>query len=165
MVGLINQTKISDPLLKKIEQGIDQKVPPQIRKEYLAIIVAGMKIIYHSEMSSRITEKLKNSMNIKGDVSEGVANIIAVIFNEASKTMDQAKKQQFVNAAMPAGISLMCQLLDYSEKVAGTHVTQTLIAEVAQATSVVLLRKFNIDQAQVKQAIAVGQKAQTKKRA
>lgn len=158
MVGLINATKISDPMLRQIERGIDQKVPPQLRKQYLATLVAGMKIIYHSEMNQRITDKIKNTLDLKKDISEGVANIVAMIFNEVSKTMDDTTKSNFVAAAMPAGVSLMCQLLDYSEKITGNQVTKEMTAEVAQATSVTLMRKFGIDEARVKQAIEAGQK-------
>lgn len=157
-MGLINPTKIDDPMLKRIERGIDAKVSPQLRKQYLQILVAGMKVIYHSEISKQIADKLKSSMDIKGDVSKGTANIIATIFNEVSRNMRPEQKTSFVAAAMPAGVTLMCQLLDYSEQIAGTKVTEDLIAETSQATSVELLRKFGIDESQVKSAIAAGQK-------
>jgi len=157
-MGLINAAKLNDPMLKRIERGIDAKVSPALRKQYMSILIAGMKIIYHSAISDQIANKLKTSMDIKGDVSKGVANIIATIFNEVGKKMVPQQKSNFVAASMPAGVTLMCQLLDYSEQIAGTKVTEDLIAETSQATSVELLRKFGIDENQVKQAIAAGQK-------
>lgn len=158
-MSLINPINLDDPMLKRIERSIDAKVSPNLRKQYLQILVAGMRIIYHSDISKQIADKLKSTMDIKGDISKGTANIIATIFNEVGKNLKPDQKSAFVAASMPAGVTLMCQLLDYSEKIAGTQVTQDLIAETSQATSVELLKKFGINEQQVKQAIAVGNRA------
>jgi hypothetical protein len=157
MAGLINAKKISDPILRQIESGIDKKVPPQLRSNYTSIIVASMKIIYSSEASKRIADKLRSSQDVQADVSQGTANIIAMVYNEVSKNMDDKAKVNFINASMPACISLMCQLLDFAEKLGAIEVTKDIAAEVSIATSKEMLKKFGITDEMVDNAVAQGQ--------
>lgn len=154
------QQGVSDPILQKIQSGIDSKVTPQLKKQYLAITVAGMKVILSPQFNQRILQKLKTSQNLIADVSAGVANIIATIYNEVGKNMAPQDKQIFVAASGPASTALMCQLLDIAEKAVGAKVDAGMAAQCAQATVMATMQKFGIDQAKMQQAVAAGQQKQ-----
>lgn len=151
---------ISDPTLQKIQSGIDAKITPQLKKQYLSITVAGMKVILSPQFSQRIMQKLQSSQNIVADVSAGVANIIATIYNEVGKNMAPQDQQTFVAAAGPAAVSLMCHILDIAEKSIGTKITPDMAAQCAQATVMAVMQKFGIDQGKMQQAVNAGQQQQ-----
>lgn len=166
MAGIINTAQqpatqgVSDPILQKIQSGIDAKVTPQLKKQYLSIVVSGMKVILSPQFSQRILQKLKSSQNIASDVSTGIANIIATIYNEVGKNMSPQEKQLFVAASGPASTTLMCQVLDIAEKTIGIKVDSDMAAQCAQSTAIATLQKFGIDQAKMQQAVAVVQQKQ-----
>lgn len=151
---------VSDPILQKIQSGIDAKVQPQIKKQYLSIVVAGMKVILSPQFNQRIMQKLKSSQNLVADVSAGVANIVATIYNEVGKNMAPQDKQTFVAASGPASTALMCQVLDIAEKTVGAKVDAGMAAQCAQATAMATLQKFGIDQGKMQQAATAGQQKQ-----
>lgn len=171
MAGLLNATQGKQPqgekmqgadtpdssILAKIQSGVEGKVQGEIRKHYLALTVAGMKIMFSESTGQRIMQKLKSSENIVSDVSQGVANIIATIFNEVGSKMSPEQQGQLMAAAMPASIVLMCQALDAWQKITGQEVTNELAAECASATSKAMLTKFKITPDQIRDAVAQGQ--------
>ncbi len=151
---------LTNPVLQKIQSGIDAKVAPELKKTYLSIIVSGMKVITSPQFSQRILQKLKASKDLTADVSSGVANVVATVYNEVGKSMPPQAKQQFVAAAGPASTALMCQVLDMATKAAGANVDANMAAQCAQATVMATLQKFGIDQNKMHQAIAAGQQKQ-----
>ena len=161
MAGLLNATQgsaaptnasadsLKDPILQKIERGIEAKVPPEMKKDYLAVVVAGMRIMYSEETAHLIDDQLKSSTDIVKNVSEGIAKLIGMISNESKGSMSQP-------AAALASISLMAQALDYAERKYGTTITPEIAAACTKATATAVLGVFNIGQDQVDQQIAKG---------
>ena len=145
----------SDPILKQIQDGIDAKVAPNLKRDYLAVIVAGMKIITDPKASARIVQKLRTTQNLPQDVSQGVANIMAVIANSSNGNIN-------VPAAMPASIVLMCQVLDLAEKTAGLQLTPDLAAQCTKATADAVLEKFGATDQKVHAVVQSAQAQQNK---
>jgi len=142
---------IEDPILKQIEQGIEQSVPPEMQDTFQAAMVSGMTIMFSKETSNLMTDQLNASGDIVKNVSEGIAGLIVMIYNEGKLT------EQQIPALAMAAVPLMCQALDYAEKANGIDVTPELAAQCTKATTAAVMQKFGISQDQVDQVIATGQ--------
>lgn len=164
MAGLLNASQApqqaqaaSGAILTEIQRGVEEKVSPQIRKSYMALTVTGMKIMFSESTGKRIMQKLQSSKDIVSDVSQGVANILAMVFNDVSQRMPQDQKEQLMAATMPASIMLMAQALDTWEKLTGETVTSELAAQCSSATTKAIMAKFEITPEKARQAVTRGQ--------
>lgn len=146
---------LNDPLLKQVEQGIEQAVPPEHQQMYQSIVVAGMHVMFSKETSQLLDQQLAVSDDVVANVSDGISKLIMIVFNEAKQPVDQ-----FVPAAGLASISLMCQALDYAEQAKGVKVDEQVIADCTKATTQKVLARFGITQDQVGKVIAAGQQQQ-----
>jgi hypothetical protein len=155
-------TNIADPILKKTKLGIEAKIGPQIKKQFLSIENAGLALLSSGNMMKLALQKIQGSQDLAGTVSDGVANIIATIYNQVAPKMqgNQQFNDLFVAAAPSAGISLMCQVLDMAKQALNINITQQLVAQCSQATAQKVLAKFHITNQQIQQAVAAGKQAQ-----
>jgi len=138
--------KISNPILQKIQDQIEQKVPADLKKDYLAVVVAGMKVMFSPETSNMMMDRLKASDDVVKNVSSGIADLLALLYQESGQKMS-------VPAAMFAAIVLMCQALDVAEKTMGIEITPDLASACAEETAKASMAKFGIDDAAVENAI------------
>lgn len=145
---------LDDPILKQIETGIAQQVPADVKKMYDSIVLAGMKVMFSKETSDLMEQQLSASDDVVTNVSDGVAKLIMIVYNQSGQQVDQ-----FAPAAGLAAITLMCQALDYWEQAMGGEVTEELAAQATQATMQKVLESFGITQDQVGQVIAAGEQA------
>lgn len=159
MAGLLDNTKqqgageqIDDPILKQIEQNIEQQVPPELRNGYNSIMLAGMDIMFSKETANLMNQQIESNPDIVQAVSEGIANLMMLIYSESQGKME-------IPAAGLASIALMAQALDYWEKAYGGTVTPEIVNEATKATMAKTLEKFGITQDQVQQVIAAGEQA------
>jgi hypothetical protein len=157
-----SNTNIADPILKKTKIGVEGKISPAIKSQFISIENAGLALLANGNMPKLVLQKIQSSSDLVGTVSDGVANLIATIYNQVAQKMQGNKQQfdsQFVAAAPSAGISLMCQVLDMAERALGIKVTQDLVAQCSQATAQKILGKFHITNDQIQQAVAAGKRA------
>ena len=145
--GVQQPQQSSDPILSQIEQGIEAKVPPEMKKAYMAVVVAGMKVMFDAKTSKFMEQRLSASDDIVTNVANGIADLIMLIYNESKRTMS-------IPAAMLAAITLMCKALDYAEKTMGVKVDQQMAAACTKATTTACMNKFGITQDKIDQAIA-----------
>lgn len=143
------ENKISDPILQKIQKQIEAKVPPDLKKDYLAVVVAGMKVMFSPETSNLLMDRLKASDDVVKNVSSGIADLLALLYQESGQKMS-------VPAAMFAAIVLMCQALDVAEKTMGIQITPDMAAACAEATAKASMAKFGIDDQKVQQTLQKG---------
>ena len=151
---------LTDPILKQIEAGVEAKVPPQLKSMYTSVVVAGMAIMFSAKTHHLVQKRLASSNDIAGNVSTGISNMIAGISNEVIHKLPPDQKQSFLPAAVLASLTLMCQLLNYSEKTGGPTVTPAIAEGCAQATTRAVLQKFGIGQQQIQQAVQQGKQQQ-----
>lgn len=162
MAGLLDNTKpqgganaaqqIKDPMLQQIEQGVEQQVPPNLKKGYDAIMLAGLQVMFSKETSNLLNQQLESNPDIVAAVSEGIAKLMMIIYSESKGKMD-------IPAAGLACISLMAVALDYWEKAYGGEVTPEIISEATKETMKKTLEKFGITGDQLEQVMAAGQQA------
>jgi len=154
-------TNIADPILKKTKLGIEGKISPAIKSQFISIENAGLALLSNGNMPKLVMQKIQSSSDLVGTVSDGVANLIATIYNQVAQKMqgNQQFNNQFVAAAPSAGIALMCQVLDMAERALGVKITQDLVAQCSQQTAQKILGKFHITNSQIQQAVAAGKGA------
>lgn len=153
-------TNIADPLLKKTKMGVEAKINPRIKSQFLSIENAGLALMSSGNMPKLIMQKIQSNPDVATVVSDGVANMIAMIYNHVIPTIPKPGAQQFnslfVAAAPSAAIALMCQVLDMAEQALHTQVGQQLVAQCAKETAQKVLGKLHIGNGQIQQAVAAG---------
>ena len=156
-------SNISDPLLNKTKIGIEAKVGAAIKDQFLRIEIAGLALLTHGDMPQMVLQKIKSNPDTVGVISDGVANVVAMVFNQVESKIPQPQRAQFTSgfiaAAPAAGIAIMCQALDMAEQGTQIKVTPDLIAACTKATGDKVLAKLHISPARVQQAVAAGKQA------
>jgi hypothetical protein len=138
-------------MLDSIQANVEKKVPDSLRKDYLAILLAGRQLMYspqtHQEMVNYLGT-IRSPQDIAPRVSHGVLKVISIIANELAK-----KGKKFpAPAAGPAAISLMCAALKYVEGQLNIDLTTGIIDQTTQMVVRGFLALFKIDQAKMRQA-------------
>lgn len=147
---------LHDPILKQIEQGIEEKIPAEMKDAYLAIVVAGMQIMFSKETSKLMDQTLAMPGDQVTNISQGVAKLMILIYNESKKGA-QDKGGMDVRMAVPAAITLLCQALDYWEATKGGQVTPEVAAEATKQTMKATLKAFGIGEDKIAKTIEAGQ--------
>lgn len=135
-----------DPTLQKIQDGVEAKLPPELKQPYLQVVVAGMRVMFDPATHGLMVERLNQGEDISKSIAFGIAALIGQIYIQSGKKMS-------IPAAMAASITLMCQALDFAEKSKGLQITPELAATCAQATTRAAMAKFGIGQQQIDQAV------------
>lgn len=143
-------SKFNDPMLQKVADGIDAKVPKELQQAYLQVVVSGMKVMFDPRTTKMMQQALSASPDMVKNVSTGIASLLVILYKESNKQMS-------VPAAMLAAIVLMCHALDYAEQTMGLKITPDLIAQCTHATQMAALAKFGIGQQQINQVVAAHQ--------
>lgn len=142
---------LDDPILKRIETGIEQTVPPEHKKMYDSIVVAGMNVMFSKETSNLMEQQLDESDDVVENVSSGVAKLIMIVFSESKQKADD-----FAPAAVFAAISLLCQALEYWEKSRNGVVTEEIAATATKQVQLKVLQGFGITEEQVNKVAQAG---------
>jgi hypothetical protein len=108
MSGLINSANIANPLLKQAEQYIENNLKPELRNDYMKIVIAGLKVGLDKGKDS-ILASLHQSRDPITDCVKGAIGVIGLLKRRAKGTMP-------VKAMIPAAATLMLQALDYADK-------------------------------------------------
>lgn len=149
---------LNDPVLKQIEQGIEEKIPPDLKDAYLAIVVSGMQVMFSKETSELLDKTLSMQGDMVSNIAQGIAKLLTLVYNESKKSVPEGGEGGMdVRMAVPAGITLMCQALDYAEQTKGVEITPEMAAEATKQTMMATLKAFGISEDQVNQTIQAGQ--------
>lgn len=110
MAGLLSSVK--DPLLRRLVTRMEGALKPEMRRNYDAIVVAGMKLMFsegtHHFMDEYL-ENIKSPEDVPRIIAHGIVKLLSIIQN-------QSKKQEPFPSAGPACISLMAMALEFVEK-------------------------------------------------
>lgn len=104
-------SNLQNPTLNQIETGVEQKIGPEYLDMYKSIILAAMELAFSEKTHAQLLKGLQSSPDIAKNVSLIVAGMIGIIFSQAKQDPNQ-----FVPAAMPASIVIMCQVLEFAEQ-------------------------------------------------
>lgn len=138
---------LTDPILKQIEQGIEAKIPPELKQGYMQVVAAGMRVMFDPQTAKFTQQRLDAGGDPVQGVAQAISDLLVLLYHES-------KKQMSIPAAMLAAITLMCQALDVAEKIGKIQVTKELVAQCVKATTAMCMQKFGIGQEQIQQALA-----------
>lgn len=142
----------TNPLLEKIEQGIEDKVPAQLRTGYLEIVVAGNHVLFSPSMLPAFT-KVVMQPNFIQQLPLKMGNLMAMISNESGKNA-QGQPKMNIMAIGPASMTLACHVLGFYEQVSKMQLNQDQIAQTLHDVAFAVLQKFGIGPEQIVQAQA-----------
>jgi len=145
---------LNDPVLKQIEQGIEDQVPADMKDAYLSIVVSGMQVMFSKETSKLMDQTLAMPGDPVTNIAQGVSKLMILVYNESKNGGGEGMD---VRMAVPAAITLLCQALDYWEATKGGEVTPEIAAEATKQTMTATLKAFGIGEDKIAQTIAAGQ--------
>ena len=159
MPGVLNQptAQRENPLLTKIAQDAEAKVPPKLKEEFLSIMVAGGKLMWSQDLASErqaFDQALQQHGNVPEVVAHAVVKIASIIQNESQA------KEPLASMGLAAQI-FMAHTLQYVEGKHKITVTKEVIGETAQMVGVGLLRMFGVKDEQVKELFQKQAQGQT----
>lgn len=141
-------SKLKDQTLNQIETGVEAKIPQQYQKMYQSIIVSAMDLAFNQKTHGQMMKGLQSSPDIYKNVSLICAGMLGTIYEQV-----KPDPNQFLPAAVPASINLMCQLLDFAQQAGMVKITPDQVAKCTNDTAQAVLRKFGVDGAKVRQAV------------
>lgn len=148
-------SKLQNPLLQEVENGIEAKVTPQTKQMYLSIVVATMKLAFDAKTHPLLVKGLKSSPDMPKNISLICAGMVGMVYKESKQ-----KPEVFVPGAVLAAMTLMCQILQFAEQSKMIEITPDVVADCTAATTQAVLTKFGIDKAKIKQAVDAGKAKQ-----
>ena len=149
-MALMNATDrpLNDAMLAKTRQQIDAKIPARWQRDHLAIVVAGMELMYSEEtyrMAVNAMAAVIKSKPPQAAAALATVSLIAMIYRESQQKMS-------VPASFSAALVLLCYVLEYLEQAQGITITPKLFAQASAATTLGLFKLFGITQQQLTQA-------------
>lgn len=121
MGGMIES--VQDPLLKRIVQGVEAKLTPDMKRNYDAIVVSGMKLMFSEgtfpEME-RYLQNIRGPEDVPKIVAHGIVKMLSIIQN-------QSQQAEPFPAAGPACLTLMAQAMEYIEQKAQIDVSKEMV--------------------------------------
>ena len=144
---------IKDPILQKIRDGVEEKIPPELKKDYQAVMVAGMKLMFdqstHGFMVKAVQQIAQSGEKIPQMMAHAIVKLVSIIHNES-------KGRASIPALMAASIVFMCYAYEFMETTYKTPVTKDLVAQTSKLIVGALFKLFQIDAAKMKEAVQRG---------
>ncbi len=140
-----------NPILVKIVNGIAEHVKPESKKAFDNAVIAGKKILFDPKTHSHM-QLISNPESRKdpvGTISSGVAGLVWIMYRESRNTM-------IPEVMIMAGITLMCDVMDFAERGLGIQISNDMVAATTKALTDNLFKKLNITQDQLHEAILKG---------
>lgn len=123
MGGMIES--VQDPMLKRLVQGVEAKLNPDMKRNYEAIVVSGMKLMFSPGTHQEMVEYLKNIQSpedVPKIVSHGIVKVLSIIQN-------QSQQDGPLPAAGPACLTLMAMAMEFVEKQNQIDVSKEMVDE------------------------------------
>lgn len=150
MAGLL-QT-LTDPFLNSTMKQIDAAIPPELKRDYLAVVTAGLSTMFnrstHQEMLDYL-QKVKEAQYNPTMIAHGVVKLISIIHRES-------KGQMNIDIAPAAAIVLLLYVLQYMEKTQGFDATKEVLAETTMQTIAGLNTLFGMTDQKIHEAVKRG---------
>jgi hypothetical protein len=145
--------KTTNPKLQKVEQAVQQQVPPDQMSAFERIVVAGEKIMYSPQTRHMLQSQLGKNGDPTEIAGEGVAKLMGIMLQKSKGTMP-------MKAAIPAAQVLLCEGLDFMEQAGLVQVSDEVIAQATKAMMAYLLQIFGFSKDKIDQYMHAGMAAQ-----
>jgi len=140
----------SNPLLAKVEQGVQAKVPPALQDGLSRVVHAGMSILYAPTLKAQLQQRIAQTKNPAQEAGQGAARMITELYAQSKKTMPGA-------LIMPAAMIFALEYVDLLAKAGKAQVTPSLIDQLTQTVSDSVLQAMGITKDKLQQIIAARQ--------
>ncbi len=121
---------IRNALLEETKNKVESKLPEALKQSVDATVRAGMKLLYSPETHDRLVQPIYNTLKTNGfkpeEIANGMVNLLATVGKASQGKMP-------IEAAFPAGVILLCYVLDDLEQTKGLTVTKALIMQIGSA--------------------------------
>lgn len=125
MAGMIQEQR--EPVFQKIVDGIEKKIPKEMKRDYTAIVTAGMKVLFGDDTHKLMLQKLdegRKAGDIPGAITKGTVMLIGLIAQQAGEGAMSP------GAAFPAAATLMCYIFEFAEaQEPGRQYSNDVVAE------------------------------------
>ena len=130
-----------NPILEKLVDGVDQIVSePSDKEQYERIVLAGKKVLFDEKTHDKISW-LREPADLSVLVT-GVSDLIAILSEKSNGTMNP-------DPAKGAAVTLVADVLDFTERAQGVPVTQ----EIADAAVLAINEKMSEGEQPVEQPV------------
>lgn len=162
MAGILDSSKteltegddLNDPVLDRIVEQMEEKLPPEVKVDYEKIVTAGMKILF-SDKTHHLLEIATQKMKLgeEGGVAAGSAKIAGTIISILHR---ESKGAISMPASPPAAITLCCQILEFC-KLSGLTVENAEISEAIRLTIQRVFKFYNIGEKEIRRSVALNE--------
>lgn len=114
---------LKNPLLQKAQVEVEKAV--QDRPSFDKIVKAGVRVIYDKAMFAKLSQGLRESKDVVGDIAKGVVGVLNILKQKSRGTMPPIPMLQ-------AGMVLLFDALDFAEDAGLTQVTADVLARATQ---------------------------------
>jgi hypothetical protein len=143
--------KAMGPLLQKVVDQIEEKVPEESKEAYSRLVTAGLKIMFDPATHANM-QLVKNPNSVKdlpNTVSTGIAGLMYLMYMQSNKKLDRV-------ALVYAGIVLMCHALDFAERSLGATITPQIVADTTKRLTDHIFQRLGITPEQIMEAARYG---------
>lgn len=128
-------------------------LPPNMQKPFLAVIVAGMKILFSNSTHQLVLKQIQQPGPMAPKLGQGIAGLMAILFQESQRSISP-------QLLIPAGIVLMAHAADYLNQSGTAPVSVQDFGAAMQVMIETLLKAFKVDPAALQSKVATMQGAQ-----
>lgn len=148
-MGLLTLRRNQHPLLQRIKTEVDQAVPATLKRDYLAIVVTGLKLI-GSEQTHNMAVKQLQMLLSRLPPAQAVATATVAILVVVAR---ESRGRFQVPAAIYAAVVLSTYVWEFVPKLRGVEITEQLVAASTPLVVVGTLKLFGISKEQLAQGI------------
>lgn len=124
-------------LLQQTEQQILAKAHPKLIPVIQQVVETGKKFMYDDQTRALMVKQLSASGDPEDVISEGVAKLAGILFNESKKTVP-------MQVLIPASTILLCEALDLLEQAGKVKITPEFLAACTKSLGANVLKLFGI---------------------
>lgn len=127
---------LNNKILNVAEQKIENQLTPEVRHDYLKVVVAGMHAGLANGPKSMMAS-LKDSKDPVKDCAFGAINLCVLLMKQSRNTMP-------MKAMVPAAFTLMLLALDSAERMGKIKVTSELLVQATHYYTNQIFKVLNI---------------------
>lgn len=130
-------------VLTQAEERIRSQIRPQDMPAVQKIVLSGRKVLYGEQTNQLVMEQLEQPGDKATLVGRGVMLLLLRLYQESKRTLPWGP-------AVPAGILLICDVLDFAEQIGVLKADAKTLGKATEAFLAAFVRKLGLNPAQLK---------------
>ncbi|MEO7666830.1 MAG: hypothetical protein ABIU97_07345 [Dehalococcoidia bacterium] len=130
-----------EQMLEKKKQDVTSKVNPAIKADFDAIVKAGGTVLWSEQShddANHVMEAIQSEGHHPDDIATAMVNLLTMIFKGSKGKMK-------IEAAYPAAVVLLCQVLQFMAATHELDVTPDLLKAIGKSMANKFVQAFKID--------------------